>query len=181
MAKGSYGKRLKFEVILNLELLRLINTDPRLKVRTMHYVSRYGLVLLKTRFLKQKGPHSLKMLGDIGGRRGPVRWRHKGKKGVSTGRKSRYKVKATVMKDMNSVYFRSHILNLFEYGRRYKGTGVGTSRFARKRHVQEPGKFILTVHFKNALNAKIAAFAEIGMDKAVKQFAKEAEGKGKKL
>ena len=86
-------------------------------------------------------------------------------KGFAKTRQGRYKVVNRY--NRRGIIFTSFPLNLFEFGRTYRGTGVDTSPFARKRHVKEPARKILTVKFRNWLDAHVSGIANAAVRKVI--------------
>lgn len=88
-------------------------------------------------------------------------------KGFGKTKSGTNKVHNKVMPQGNGIIFTAPMLNPLEYGRTYKGVGVDKSPYARKRHMTEPGRFILTVKFRGYLERNVPRLANAALIKAI--------------
>lgn len=136
-------------------LENLIKRDVEFRIGTMYHLGKMSRHYLKrTPWLRTRGPGTLKYKG----------W----------GKKGKYKIHNWVTKRGEKVIFTSPPLNLFEFGRNYKGVGTipyrKLSATARKRYIKEPGKNILTGKFKRYLERSVSRNANLSMIKAFKHM-----------
>jgi hypothetical protein len=143
------------------ELADFVNRDSEFRVETMYQIGRSARkYLINSGWLSTRSPFSLLKF-----------------KGFKKNKRGTWKIRNVVMKGGHKVVFTSPPLNLFEFGRTYRGTSTipnaHVSRFARKRYVTEPGRHILTGRFKDYLERNVSRLANIGMQIALNNMKKK--------
>lgn len=135
------------------ELESLIHRDHNFMISVMAKIGAQGRKALQRRYLSSRGRHSVKFEGFGKNKRGS------------------YKVRNRVTK-RGHVVFTAPALNPHEHGRTYKGTGVDESPYARKRHITDPAKKVLTVRFRDYLRMVLNRLARSAVGRALKERAK---------
>lgn len=158
VGRGTFFK-VNVEVAID-EFLNLVKTEREFRADVLWQMGKLARQELRKRFMSSKGPYSVKMHG-----------RSKGKKG--------YKISTRMNQRLNKVTFHSSILSPFEFGRKYKGTGVPGggkpnkdgkySKYARKARIPEPAREILTKRFRTVLEGKADTYGNKAIIRALKK------------
>jgi len=150
MTRGR-GKVFKVEVLTSYGILESLRVSPdRFYRPMMAKVGAQARKALMRGWLTRRGKHSLKY------------------KGFRSKKKPHHKVINRVTKT-NSVVFTSPALNPHEFGRQYRGTGVEKSPYARKQHIKDPPKLILTQRFRNYSGSHVQGYANSAMKRVLKE------------
>ena len=146
------GTVLHATVETDFRIIEYMSRDMNFRMAVLSKFSKRGRRALQRRYLSS--PSSISS----------VKYKNFGKS------RGRYKVSGKA--HPRGIVFTSFPLNPFEHGRTYKGVGVDRSRFARKQHIKDPARRILTVKFRDYLHVHIQAWGERAIARTVVEFEK---------